>query len=176
MRPNETDSLGVRDLAKARIEKEWRLWATIAGIFVLIVAFLYWESRPPTEGGELLYRVTKVLDDGKLDLKGGGKSLQFKLVALEVPPAQADAFKEFLTQALKDNWVRIKAVREEAGGVGVGFVFLSGEDLHARVIRQGLAKMDRDAKGFDVRPYIELELEAKQARRGMWASSSEGAK
>ncbi|MEW6533534.1 MAG: thermonuclease family protein [Thermodesulfobacteriota bacterium] len=163
-------------MAKARIEKEWRLWAIIAGIFVLIVAFLYWESRPPTEGGELLYRVTKVLDDGKLDLKGGGKSLQFKLVALEVPPAQADAFKEFLTQALKDNWVRIKAVREEAGGVGVGFVFLSGEDLHARVIRQGLAKMDREAKGFDVRPYIELELEAKQARRGMWASSSERAK
>ncbi|MBM4326962.1 MAG: hypothetical protein FJ118_07340 [Deltaproteobacteria bacterium] len=163
-------------MAKARIDKEWRLWATIAGILVLVVAFLYWESRPPTEGGELLFRVTRVLDDGKLDLKGGGKTFQFKLVALEIQPARAEAFKEFLTHALKDKWVRIKAVREEAGGVSAGFVYLSGEDTHARVIRQGMARMDREAKDLDVRPYIELELEAKQAKRGMWASWGEGAK
>ena len=53
---------------------------------------------------------------------------------------------------------------------------MSGEDIIARMIRQGLAEIDRDEKSFDVRPYMELEQEAKRERKGLWAQSPQGAK
>ena len=44
------------------------------------------------------------------------------------------------------------------------------------MIRQGLAEIDREEKDFDIRPYIELEQEAKREQRGLWRQQSPGAK
>lgn len=163
-------------MAKVRLEKEWKLWLSLGGIAVLLVAYLYWASRPPMEGGEYLWQVTKIIDATGLDLKGQGKSITFRLIGLEIPPAQAEAAKESLTQALQNQWVKIKTIRDDPKGVKEGFAFLSGEDMHARLIRQGLARMSRKEDKFDVRPYIELELEAKRKQRGLWAQEATGAK
>jgi endonuclease YncB( thermonuclease family) len=57
-----------------------------------------------------------------------------------------------------------------------GFVFISGEEVNARMIRMGLAEIDRDETAFDIRPYIELEQEAKREKRGMWSQPGSGAK
>ena len=87
-----------------------------------------------------------------------------------------EAASESLKQALANQWVKIKVIRDDPNGLKEGFVFLSGEDMHARLIRQGLAKMDRTDEKYDVRPYIELELEAKRKERGLWAHQETGAK
>ncbi len=81
-----------------------------------------------------------------------------------------------MTSALENNWVRIKIVRDDSQGAKEGFLYLSGEDVIARLIRQGMAEIDRNEKSFDVRPYIELEQEAKRERKGFWGQPPEGAK
>jgi endonuclease YncB( thermonuclease family) len=55
-------------------------------------------------------------------------------------------------------------------------VFLAVDDVNAKLIRQGLAEINRDEKSFDIRPYIELEHEAQREKRGMWSKTIPGAK
>jgi len=155
-------------MAKLRLEKEWKIWVSLGAIFLLLVVYLYMASRPPTEGGEYLWRVNKIIDGKNMSLKGSGNVVQIQLAGLRIPQSQEEAAKEFLTKALEAKWVRMKPVREKPQGPIEGFVFLSGEDINARLIRLGMAEIDREEQGFDIRPYIELELEAKREKKGLW--------
>jgi hypothetical protein len=128
------------------------------------------------EGSEHLWNVTKIVDETDLALRGSGSVIELKLAGLRVPAGQAQAARDFLTKTLENQWVRVKILREGPKGVKEGFVFLSGEDTSARMIRQGLAEIDREEKDFDIRPYIELEQEAKREQRGLWRQQSPGAK
>jgi endonuclease YncB( thermonuclease family) len=163
-------------MAKLRLESEWKLWAGVAGLFIILALYLYVASRPPMEGGEYLWNVTKVLDSRDLSLKGSGEVTQFRLAGLRVPQSEEEAAREFLTKTLLNQWIRIKTLRQEPKGIKEGFVFLSGEDISARMVRQGLAEINRDEKDFDIRPYIELEQEAKRQQRGLWREAAPGAK
>ena len=163
-------------MAKLQLQGEWKLWAGFAAIFVLIALYLYMVSRPPMEGGEYLWRVDKVLSSKDFSLRSLGKVIPFRLIALRVPQSQEPAARDYVTKTLENNWVRIKIVREDPQGVKEGFLYLSGEDVIARMIRQGLAEIDRDERSFDVRPYMELEQEAKRERKGLWGQPSQGAK
>jgi micrococcal nuclease len=155
-------------MAKLRFQSEWRIWAALAIGLLLVVAYLYFVSRPPMEGGEYLWRVTRVVDEKTLNLKGSGAELQLKLIGVRVPGQEKEATREFLTKNLQDQWVRLKIIRDDSKGQKQGLVFLSGEDVIARMIRQGLAEIDRDEKEFDIRPYLELEQQAKKEKRGLW--------
>ncbi len=163
-------------MAKLQLKGEWKLWAGFAGIFILIAVYLYLVSRPPTEGGEYLWRVDKILNSQEFTLRSRGNTIRFRLIALQVPKSQEQAARKYLTSSLENNWVRIKIVRDDSQGAKEGFLYLSGEDVIARLIRQGMAEIDRNEKSFDVRPYIELEQEAKRERKGFWGQSPEGAK
>lgn len=163
-------------MAKAGFKAEWKLWVGVSIVFVALILYLYLASRPPTEGGEYLWRVTKVVGGKQLQLRGSGQTIEFTLIGLEVPESQVQPAKEMLEKTLLDQWVRVRILGEDAKGVKEGFVYLSGEDIHARMIRQGLATVDTKETRFDVRPYMELEIEAKRERRGMWATPSSGAK
>ena len=163
-------------MAKLQLRGEWKLWAGFAAVFILIASYLYMVSRPPMEGGEYLWRVDKILSSKDFSLRSLGKVIQFRLIALRVPQSQEQAARDYVTKTLEDNWVRIKIVREDPQGVKEGFLYLSGEDVIARMIRQGLAEIDRDERSFDVRPYMELEQEAKRERKGLWSQPPQGAK
>lgn len=155
-------------MAKVRIEREWRLWLTLGVMAGLLVAYLWWVSRPPTEGGEPLWMVTKVLDPRTISVKGSGATMQIRLIGLTIPPSQEQAVQEFLTKTLTDQWVRIKIFRDATQGPKEGLVLLSGEDMVASLIRKGMAQTDRTETSLDVRPYLELEQEAKKEKRGIW--------
>ncbi len=163
-------------MAKIRLQSEWKMWAALGGILLLVIFYLYMASRPPTEGGEYLWNVTKIVDETDLSLRGSGNIIELKLAGLRVPSGQAQAARDFLTKSLENQWVRVKILRDGPKGSKEGFVFLSGEDTSARMIRQGLAEIDREEKDFDIRPYIELEQEAKREQRGLWRQQSPGAK
>jgi len=163
-------------MAKLQLRGEWKLWAGFAAIFILIAFYLYMVSRPPMEGGEYLWRVDKILSSKDFSLRSLGKVIPFRLIALRTPQSQEPAARDYVTKTLENNWVRIKIVREDPQGVKEGFLYLSGEDVIARMIRQGLAEIDRDERSFDVRPYMELEQEAKRERKGLWSLGPQGAK
>ncbi len=161
-------------MAKIRLQSEWKMWIGLAAILSLIIFYLYMVSRPPMEGNVYLWNVTKIVDAKDLELKGSGSVIRLRLAGLQVPPSEQNAAQEFLTRTLENQWVRVKVLREGPKGVKDGFVFISGEDISARMIRQGLAGIDRKEKGFDIRPYIELEQEAKREHRGLWRQQTPG--
>jgi hypothetical protein len=164
-------------MAKIRLKNEWKMWAGVAAIFLVVVGYLFLASRPPTEDGEYLWRVMKVTGDKDLNLKGSGKLIDMKLIGLRIPPAEAPAAREYLTKNLENQWVRIKVLREDPKNIKQGLVYLSKEDIIARMVRQGLAEVDRNeqAPDFDVRSYIELEQEAKREHKGLWREAGSGA-
>jgi micrococcal nuclease len=162
-------------MAKLRFEGEWKLWVTLGVLAASVVGYLYFVSRPPMEGGEYLWNVVKAVNGREVTLRGSGNLVQFRLIGLTVPPSQEKAAQEFLAKSLQDQWIRMKALRDAPQGVKEGLMYLSGEDMVARLIRQGLAQTDRSETAFDVRPYMELEQEAKKQKRGMWSHSEQGA-
>jgi endonuclease YncB( thermonuclease family) len=163
-------------MAKLTSKDEWKLWAGVAAVIIVTLGWLFFASRPPTEGGEKLWRVERVTDARTLSLKGSGQVIDLKLVGLDIPPSHEQAAKDFLAEALLNKWVRAKVLREGPEKIKAGFVFLSSEEVNARMIRQGLAKIDQAEKDFDLRPYMELEQEAKSKLRGLWSPSAPGAK
>jgi endonuclease YncB( thermonuclease family) len=161
-------------MAKVRMEGEWKVWAATGAIVVAIVGYLYFVSRPPTEEGKPLWKVEKVVDGKTVTLRGSGKTIQFRLIGLIIPSSEEKATQEYLTQNLLNKWIRIEVKREGPDKVAEGMIFLDSEDILARLIRQGLAKVDRDEQGFDVRLYIELEQEAKRQQKGLWSKPAQG--
>jgi endonuclease YncB( thermonuclease family) len=127
------------------------------------------------EGGEYLWQVQEVVAPTELKLKGSGQTIRVRLIGLEVAESETATVEDMLRRELKGEWLRIKVLRETPDGIKEGFAYLSGEDIHARLIRLGLAKISRQDQGFDIRTYIELELEARAAKRGRWANSNGGA-
>lgn len=155
-------------MAKVRLQQEWRLWLAVGATVAVIVGYLWWTSRPPTESGEPLWIITKISEARTISLKGSGTTVQLRLIGVNIPSSQEQAVQEFLTKTLMDQWVRVKIVREGAQGVKEGLVLLSGEDIVAALVRQGMGEVDRAETAFDVRQYIELEQEAKREKRGVW--------
>ncbi len=162
-------------MAKLRLKDEWKMWGALAVVVLILVIYLYIASRPPMEGGEYLWKVTKVEGPNELVMKGSGDVIRVRLIGLKVPASMDEAAREYLDKTLMNQWVRVKTLRQEGDDLRIGFVYLSGDDLSARMVRQGLAKIDRNEKGFDVRPYIELEQEAMRQKRGLWATAGRGA-
>jgi endonuclease YncB( thermonuclease family) len=163
-------------MAKLRLKTEWKMWAAVAVIVLVVVGYLYMASRPPMEEGEYLWRVTKVGDNKEISLKGSGQAIQLRLIGVKFPVSEDQASRDYLTKTLENQWVRIKILRDDPKGVKEGFVFFSKEDIIARMVRQGLAEVDREERAFDVRPYIELEQEAKREKKGLWRQMESGAK
>ncbi len=163
-------------MAKITSKEELKLWAGVAAVVVLALGWLYFASRPPSEGGERLWKVERVSDARTLVLRGSGQVIDMRLIGLDVPATREQQAKDFLTETLLNQWVRAKILRESPQKMQEGFVFLSAEEVNARMIRQGLAKIDQGEKGFDLRPYLELEQEAKSKSRGLWSTSTPGAK
>ncbi len=113
--------------------------------------------------------MTKVLGPTTLSLKSEGKVVEFRIAGLKSPQDREAQMKDFLAKTLESKWVRIKVLRERNGDIREGLLYLSGEDINARLVRLGMAEIDRDEQGFDVRPYIELEQEARREKKGIWS-------
>jgi endonuclease YncB( thermonuclease family) len=162
-------------MAKVQIKNEWKMWLGIGIFGLLIIASLYWVSRPPTEGGEYLWMVTEIVDGNTIRVKGSGEEMKVSIIALDTPaPIQPQA-RDYLEGELLNQWVRIKPIATIDEDHKKGFVYISGEDMTARLIRRGLAKVDTSEKSVDTRAFVELEQEAKRAKRGLWSKTQEEA-
>ena len=156
-------------MAKLRLQNEWKMWAALVVFVLLIVGYLYYASRPPTEGDEPLWKVTGVIDSSQIRVRGSGKVMDLIVAGVQIPQSQHETAREFLTKSLNEQWIRVKLLGPETSSPRKAFVFISGEDITARMIRLGLARVDSEEKGFDIRPYLELEQEAEISKRGLWS-------
>jgi len=162
-------------MAKLRLENEWKMWLSFGLLFVVVAGLLYLASRPPTEGDEYLWKVIKVSDVKKLGLRGSGNLIEVGLAGLIIPDSQKTEVQGFLTKNLESKWVRLKMLNPASKDNKEALVFIAGEDITARIVRLGLAEIDRNEQRFDIRPYIELEQEAKKEKRGLWKTAPHGA-
>lgn len=163
-------------MAKLKLENEWKMWAAFAGLFIIIAVYLYFVSRPPMEGGEYLWKVTRIVDAVTTDLRGSGSNIRLKLLGIRVPQSQEEAAKDYLAKTVENQWVRVKVVKEGSNNVKEGFIYLAGDDIVSRMVRQGLAEVDKNETAFDIRNYIELEQDAKREKKGLWHQTDKGAK
>ncbi len=163
-------------MAKVKLENEYKLWLVLGGLLLLVVGSLYLASRTPTEGGESLWKVISVRDDKSFVVKGSGQTFAFTILGLSIPESQTDTVQAYLKSTLVDKWVRLKPLRDLEKQGKAGFVYLNGEDIAARMIRQGLAKVDQSETAFDVRHFMELEESAMRDKKGLWAQSPSGVK
>jgi endonuclease YncB( thermonuclease family) len=163
-------------MAKMRLENEWKLWAVFGAIILLVVGYLFYVSRPPMEGGEYLWIVERIDGPKTISARGSGKEMTVTIIGIDVPGDRKPEVQEYLKGKLGGEWVRLKPIKDGEKGSKVGFVYLSGEDMTARMIRLGLGKVDRQEKSIDIRPYLELEQEAQKGKRGLWGKQTRGAK
>jgi endonuclease YncB( thermonuclease family) len=163
-------------MPKLRLKNEWKMWGALAIVVLILVGYLYIASRPPMEDGVYLWNVIKVEGPDELALRGSGKEIRMKLIGLKIPASVDEAAGDYLDKTLLNKWVRVKTLRKEGKNLRVGLIYLKSDDIIAGMIRKGLAKIDRKEKAFDVRPYIELEQEARKKKRGLWAESGQEVK
>jgi len=163
-------------MAKLAIKTEWKIWIAFGALILCIVGYLYFASLPPKEGDEPLWKVTRALDERTLTVRGSGKVMEVRLIGLRIPASEKENARDFLAKTLQDKWIRVAPVRDHAKDGKEGMVFLASEDIIARMVRLGLAEIDRNEQAIDVRPYLELEQEARREKRGLWRQSGNGAK
>ena len=53
----------------------------------------------------------------------------------------------------------------------LGVIYLNGRNINLEMIKIGLAEVYRGKapKGFNLKPYLQAEAEARKVQRGMWS-------
>jgi len=148
---------------------------TKAVIAVASLAFASWvqAARPPEV---FTGTVTRVSDGDTLWLRPdepGRKPIKVRLVGLDAPE-RCQAHGPQATAALSDWALNRRAeVRRRAfddHGRALGTLWIDGNDIGARLVREGHAWSAR-YRG-DLGPYAREEAQARAARRGLFASGS----
>ena len=123
-----------------------------------------------------MWRVEKVEDEKTLLARGSGSVIRLKLIGLKIPKNQETPAKDYLTKTLETQWVRLKPVRDAQKDLKEGFVFISGEEVNARMIRMGLAEIDRDETAFDIWLVHRIRAGSKTGKAGHVESAGFGSK
>ena len=74
------------------------------------------------------------------------------------------------TELVLNKKVDIQGFGHDRYGRVLGLVFVDEKNVNLEMVRAGFAEVYRGehAKGFDPRPYLEAEKEARKAKKGMW--------
>lgn len=135
---------------------------------ILLLITLFFASTPITE--TLTGNVVGVSDGDTITVLVDKKPIKIRLEGIDAPEAK-QSFGNRSKQALSDlvfgKEVRVKKTGEDRYGRSLGFVSWDGIDINAKMIQDGWAwhykKYNHDSKLAD------LELQARAARRGLWA-------
>jgi micrococcal nuclease len=79
--------------------------------------------------------------------------------------------KKYLAGLILNKAVEIKYYGLDRYYRVLGVIFLEGKNINLEMIRAGLAEgyRGKPPKGFNSKPYLQAEKEAKAAKRGMWS-------
>ena len=138
---------------------------------LLLITLLF--VSPSDLATDLVGKVVGVSDGDTITVLVDKKPIKIRLEGIDAPEAK-QSFGNRSKQALSDlvfgKEVRVKKTGEDRYGRSLGFVSRDGIDINAKMIQDGWAwhykKYNRDSKLAD------LELEARVAKRGLWAEAN----
>jgi endonuclease YncB( thermonuclease family) len=139
---------------------------------LLAAAVLLLAPAPATAAGSgvLEGRVVGVVDGDTLDLLVDGAELRVRVAAIDTPERGqpfASRARQALARRVLHREVRIIAVATDVWGRTVGEVYADDVCVGCELVRDGFAWAYR-GRGED-RVMLELEREARAARRGIWS-------
>lgn len=151
-----------------------------AALFILVAVFVLWQE--PGKNGEVHGRVTQVADGDTLTVvDGAGQAHKIRLAFIDAPErAQAggNAAQGVLKAWVSGREVRVLVLEQDQYGRSVGQVWLDGRDINLALVDSGQAwhyqqyAKDKQAAA-DYTRYQMAEVQARQARIGLWRHQAE---
>ena len=119
--------------------------------------------------------VVAVIDGDTVDVltQEGAQRRRLRLEGIDAPEICQDggpAARLALARSVLMRQVDYEVRREDDYGRGVARLWLDGEDMAARLVRDGHAWSSRYRRGQG--PYIQQEMEARAAGRGVFAQAA----
>jgi micrococcal nuclease len=128
------------------------------------------------------------VDDGDTVtlLAGGNFQIKVRLASIDAPESDHEKqeagrigqpysqnSKQFLSSLVKGRTVDAKCYESDRYGRQVCDLFLDGQNVNARMVREGWAWANEAGKGRFLRDksLLQAQADAKAARRGLWAGA-----
>lgn len=128
----------------------------------------------PGRAEEFDARVIVVMDGDTVMLLRDGKRIKLRLANIDAPEAD-QAFGKASRQALADRvlkkQVHVNSMAVDAYGRMVGELSLDGQSVNEEQVSKGMAW--EYSHYHRNKHYLELDKQARQARRGLWAQSEQ---
>ena len=127
------------------------------------------------------FKVTRVYDGDTVQAVGHDIEIKVRLVGIDSPETskkKRDPGQPYSQKAKKHlaGLILNKVVEIKGYGLGhynriLGVIYLDGENINLEMVKAGLAEVYRGKppKGFDLKPYLQAEAEAKKIQRGKWS-------
>jgi micrococcal nuclease len=127
------------------------------------------------------FKVTRVYDGDTVKAEGYDIEIKVRLLGIDAPEtskSKRDPGQPYSQQAKKHlaGLILNKVVEIKGYGLGpynriLGVIYLDGKNINLEMVKAGLAEVyqGKPPKGFDSKPYLQAEKEAKAAKRGMWS-------
>lgn len=116
-------------------------------------------------------RVVGVVDGDTLTVQTEGQAqLRIRLHAIDSPERgqpYSDPALQLLADLVANRTIRFETVDTDSYGRSVARVYVGDTDVNAELVRRGAAWVYR--KYSDDRALLELEREAREQKRGLWA-------
>jgi micrococcal nuclease len=134
----------------------------------------------PVESLAGQFKVTRVYDGDTIKVEGHDIEIMVRLVGIDAPETSRkkhEPGQPFSQQATKhlaglvlNKVVDVKGYGMDRYNRVLGEIFLDGKNINLEMVRAGLAEIyrGRHAPGFDPSPYDQAEIEARDAKQGMW--------
>jgi len=130
-----------------------------------------------------IFKVLRIFDGDTIKVTGLDLIFKIRFAGIDSPeigfkgqPSQpfSQKAKDHLTQLLNHKKVAIKSYGTGAYNRQLAEVFLDGKNINLEMIKSGLAEVYKGQrpKNFDSQIYIEEQLRARNARKGMWVQGS----
>jgi len=137
----------------------------------VIGLILVWLLATSAHTEELTGQVIKVNDGDTLTLRiAGQRPVKVRLAGIDAPEYDqpyGKTARRVLTAIVSGRTVRVNTRSRDDYGRIVGTVTLSGQDIEAALVERGAAWVYRR---YNRNPrLVDLEAQAKAARRGLWA-------
>jgi len=142
-----------------------------AAVAALLAVLLAGPGCAPTPESVIIGEVVAIHDGDTLSVLTGGRTVRVRLACVDAPE-QGQAFgsraRERLAEEAMRRTVRVEVVDHDDYGRTVGRVWADGSLVNLELVRAGLA-WHYTYHCPDDRALAAAEMEAKTARRGLWA-------
>ncbi len=146
-------------------------------IILILVSFILVHPLISVAGE---FNVVRVYDGDTIKATGHYFEIKIRLAGIDSPEASkgkrqpgqpfCQKAKKYLSCMVLYETVEIKRYGFDRYGRTWGVVYLDGKNINLEMIKAGLAEFYREKspKGFNIKPYIEAEEQARKTRCGMW--------